>query len=126
LPPSYFQIASGTAGFTQAHIFRNPEQPQQLEFIAHCLSKQGVWAIALSHDAAKQVTSVFWSVDDKIDSALLLKDFCNFQLYASHPMLVLCVMFAANLRMGEQRRHTIKDTLQSLEGAIQQISQREA
>jgi hypothetical protein len=35
-------------------------------------------------------------------------------------------MFAANLRMSEQRRHAIKDTLQSLESAIQQISQKEA
>jgi hypothetical protein len=126
LPPSYFQIASGTAGSAQAHIFRNHRQPQKLEFIAHCLSKQGDWAIALSHDAAKRATSVFWSVDDKIDSVPLLEDFRDFQGYASHPMLVPCIMFAANLRMSEQRRHAIKDTLQSLESAIQQISQKEA
>jgi hypothetical protein len=90
------------------------------------LSKQGDWAIALSHDAAKRATSVFWSVDDKIDSVPLLEDFRDFQGYASHPMLVPCIMFAANLRMSEQRRHAIKDTLQSLESAIQQISQKEA
>jgi hypothetical protein len=126
LPPSYFQIASGTAGSAQAHILRNHKQSQKLEFIAHCLSKQGDWAIALSHDAAKRATSVFWSVDDKIDSVPLLDDFRDFQGYASHPMLVPCIMFAANLRMSEQRRHAIKDTLQSLESAIQQISQKEA
>lgn len=126
LPSSYFQIASGAAGSAQAHIFPNHGQPQQLEFIAHCLSKQGDWAIALSHDASKGVTSVFWSVEDKIDSASLLEDFRNFEAYASHPMLIPCIMFAANLRMSEQRRRAIKDTLQSLESAIQRISQKEA
>ena len=126
LPPSYFQIASGTAGSAQAHIFRSNRQPEQLEFIAHCLSKQGDWAIALSHDAIKGITSVFWSVDEKIDSVPLLDDLRDFQKYASHPMLVPCIMFAANLRMSEQRRQAIKETLQNLESAIQQISQREA
>jgi hypothetical protein len=126
LPPSYFQIASGTAGSAQAHIVHSHGRFYQLEFIAHCLSKQGDWAIALSHDATKGVTSVFWSIDEKIDSVSLLKDFRDFQRYASHPMLIPCIMFAANLRMSEQRRHTIKETLQSLESAIQQISQREA
>ena len=126
LPPSYFQIASGTAGSAQAHTLRSRGHAEQLEFIAHCLSKQGDWAIALSHDARKGITSVFWSVDEKIDSVPLLNDFHDFQEYASHPMLIPCIMFAANLRMSEQRRHTIKETLQSLESAIQQISQREA
>jgi hypothetical protein len=126
LPSSYFQIASGTAGSAQAHIFQNHGRPKQFEFIAHCLSKQGDWAIALSHDVPKGITSVFWSVDAKIDSVPLMDDFHDFQEYASHPMLVPCIMFAANLRMSEQRRHAIKDTLQSLESAIQQISQREA
>jgi hypothetical protein len=126
LPPSYLQIASGTAGSAQAHILPNHEQHRQLEFIAHCLSKQGDWAIALSHDAAKRVTSVFWSVDEEIDSISLLDDFRDFQTYASHPMLVPCIMFAANLRMSEQRRHNIKITLQKLESIIQHISQKEA
>jgi hypothetical protein len=126
LPPSYFQIASGTAGSAQSHTFSKHAKVGRHEFIAHCLSKQGDWAIALSHDAKSCVTSVFWSVDDKIDSESLLNDFREFQKYASHPMLIPCIMFAANLRMSEQRRHNIKRTLQELEGDITRISQKEA
>ena len=126
LPPSYLQIASGTAGSAQAHSFRDGGRPTRHEFIAHCLSKQGDWAIALSHHAAERVTSVFWSVDKTIDSPLLLSDLQNLEKYASHPMLIPCIMFAANLRMGEERRRSIKDRLQQLERVITQISQKEA
>lgn len=96
------------------------------ELIAHCLSKQGDWAIALSHDAKCKVTSVFWSLDEKIDSSLLVDDLQEFRAYASHPMLIPCIMLAASLRMGEQRRQSIKHRLQRLETTIQQISEKEA
>lgn len=127
LPSSYFQIASGSAGSAQAHTIRDGGGlPVRYELIAHCLSKQGDWAIALSHDAKCSVTSVFWSVDKKIDSSLLVDDFKEFRAYASHPMLIPCIMFAASLRMSEQRRQSIKHRLQRLETTIQQISEKEA
>ncbi|KAL1586919.1 hypothetical protein WHR41_04177 [Cladosporium halotolerans] len=127
LPSSYFQLASGFAGSAQANIIGDSGGlPVRYELIANCLSKQGDWAIALSHDAKCRVTSVFWSVDEKIDSSLLIDDFQEFQPYASHPMLIPCIMFAASLRMSEQRRQSIKRNLQRLETAIEQINKKEA
>lgn len=127
LPSSYFQIASGTAGSVHSHTYRDSDNHlTRYEMIAHCISKQGDWAIALSHDAAKMVTSVFWSVDAKIDQHTILGDLHDFLAYASHPMLIPCIMFAANLRMSEQRRTSIKDRLQKLESTIRQISETEA
>jgi hypothetical protein len=128
LPLSYFQIAHGTAGSAQAHTTRNHNSgnPENFEFIAHYISRQGDWALALSHDAPKRVTSVFWSVDAKIDSAALLEDFRDFEKFALHPMLVPCIMFAANLRMNEQRRKSIKNRVMDLENSIRGMIQREA
>jgi hypothetical protein len=128
LPPSYFQIAHGTAGSAQAHITRQTPSgnPERYEFIAHYISRLGDWALALSHDPNKRVTSVFWSIDSKIDSAALLEDFRDFEQFALHPMLVPCIMFAANLRMNEQRRKSIKNRVLELENSIRGLIQREA
>lgn len=123
LPSSYFQIANGTPGSVHSHTYRDSHNhPIRYYMIAHCISKQGDWAIALSHDAAKMVTSVFWSLDAKIDQHAMIGDLHEFRAYVSHPMLIPCIMFAANLRMSEQRRHSIKDGLQTLESRIGQIN----
>lgn len=127
LPSSYFQIASGSVGSAQSHtIYESGNRPYRHEMIGHCVSQQGDWALALSHDASKRVTSVFWSVEKSIDSKALLDDFHAFQNYASHPMLIPCIMFASSLRTSEERRQSIKDRLVKLEGTIAQISVKEA
>lgn len=127
LPSSYFQVASGVAGFAQSHSFRNDKgAPTRHEMIGHCVSRQGDWALALSHDSATRVTSVFWSVEKTIDSKALLDDFHAFQKYASHPMLIPCIMFASSLRTTEARRRSIKERLTKLESTIAHISQQEA
>lgn len=127
LPFSYFQVASGVAGFAQSHTSRNGQGiPLRHELIGHCVSRQGDWALALSHDSSKRVTSVFWSVEQTIDSKALLDDFHAFQRYASHPMLIPCIMFASSLRTTEARRRSIKERLKKLEGTITRISEQEA
>ena len=127
LPSSYFQIASGSVGSAQSHtLYGSENRPCRHELIGHCVSRQGDWALALSHDTSKRVTSVFWSVDKPIDSQALLDDFHAFQHYASHPMLIPCIMFASSLRTSEERRQSIKDRLVKLEGTIAQISVKEA
>lgn len=127
LPSSYFQIASGSVGSAQSHtLYDSENRPCRHELIGHCVSRQGDWALALSHDTSKRVTSVFWSVDKSIDSKALLDDFHTFQNYASHPMLIPCIMFASSLRTSEERRQSIKDRLVKLEGTIAQISVKEA
>jgi hypothetical protein len=122
LPSSYFQMAHGTAGSTQAHTTRHqhPGRPERYEFTAHYNTRLGDWALALSHDAERRVTSVFWSVDKKIDSAALLDDFNDFKQYALHPLLVPCIMFAANLRVNEQRQRSIKNRMHELESCLRQ------
>ena len=127
LPSSYFQIASGSVGSAQSHTtYDSGDRPYRHEMIGHCVSRQGDWALALSHDASKRVTSVFWSVEKSIDSKALLDDFHAFQRYSSHPMLIPCIMFASSLRTSEERRRSIKDRLVKLEGTIAQISVKEA
>lgn len=133
LPSSYFQIAHGTAGSAQAHITRcqhqHPAQqpsPDSYEFIAHYNTRLGDWALALSHDVARRATSVFWSVDEKLDPAALLEDFEDFKQYALHPLLIPVIMFAANLRVNEGRQRSIKARVQGLEGSIRRVVQREA
>ncbi|GAB7325663.1 hypothetical protein MBLNU13_g09640t1 [Cladosporium sp. NU13] len=127
LPSSYFQIASGSVGSAQSHtLYDSGDRPYRHEMIGHCVSQQGDWALALSHDAAKRVTSVFWSVEKPINSKALLDDFHAFQKYASHPMLIPCIMFASSLRTSEERRQSIKDRLVKLESTIAKISVKEA
>lgn len=127
LPSSYFQIADGSAGSAQSHTIRDPHGTVSgYELIAHCISKQGDWAIALSHSIPVRQTSVFWSVDSRIDSGLLLTDLHDFQHYALHPMLVPCIMFAGNLRSNEQRRQSIKERIQKLEAAVRRFSSQDS
>lgn len=126
LPSSYFQIASGSVSTTHSHTFvDSPSRPCRYEMIAHLVSRQGDKASALSHDASKQVTSVFWSVDKKIDTKSLLDDFHTFQVYASHPMLIPCIMFASSLRTSEECQRTVKVRLTELESTITRISVKE-
>jgi hypothetical protein len=128
LPPSYSQIAQGTAGSAQAHTTRNHSSgaPESFEFIAHYTSRQPSWSLSLSHDPSNKVTSVFWSVEAKMDSAALLEDLRDFERFALHPMLVPCIMYAANLRMNEERRRSIKTRVAELENSIRGMIQREA
>jgi hypothetical protein len=127
LPSSYFQIASGSVGTAYSHTFHDTRnRPSRHEMISHFMSRQGDWALALSHNASERVTSVFWSVEKTIDSKALLDDFHAFQNYASHPMLIPCIMFASSLRTSEGRRRSIKDRLVRLESTITHISEKEA
>jgi hypothetical protein len=81
--------------------------------------------MAISHDTARQATSVFWTVDKRIDSEAILSDLSVFQDSASHPMLAMCIMYAALLRMSEQRRTSIKERLRILESALHTFARKE-
>ena len=125
LPLSYFQIADGSLTTAQSYtIYDQVGQPVSYELIAHCLTKQGNWAMALSHNASSWLTSVFWAVDDRVDSKMLTEHLYAFQECAFHPVLIPCIMFAAAFQMTLQRRHSIKDKLQRLESAIKRIDGR--
>ena len=125
LPSAYFEIADGSPATAQAYTFKKQrEDPLRFELIAHCVTKQGDWAIALTHSATSGSTTVFWSLDERIDSSRLNDDLLAFPQHAVHPMLIPCIMFAATLRMAVERRHTIKDRLQMLEESIPRIGQR--
>lgn len=82
--------------------------------------------MALSHSPTSRCTSVFWSVDERIDSDLLLAEVGAFQDFAFHPMLVPCVMFAATLEIGIKRRHSIKQKLRVLESGTHRLIQQGA
>lgn len=125
LPTAYLQIADGSPALAKSHITYNHERlPCMYEIVVHCVAKQGDWAMALSHKPATKCSSLFWSVDKPIDSELLLEDLTLFREYAFHPMLTPCIMFAATLRAGVERRHSIKKKLGILEDAIRTINLR--
>lgn len=123
LPTSYLQVSDGLPCVTHSQIVHSHRgQAIRYEFIAHCTTKEGNWSMALSHDAKAAYTSVFWSVDDRVNSDALLDDLGMFRKYAHHPMLLPCVMFASNLRAAVGRRNTIKEKLVSLEQTILSIN----
>ncbi|EME44238.1 hypothetical protein DOTSEDRAFT_24310 [Dothistroma septosporum NZE10] len=122
LPSAYFEIADGSPATAQSYTFKTQSQnPLRFELIAHCVTKQGDWAMALAHSALNGSTTVFWSLDERIDSSRLTEDLIAFPQHAVHPMLIPCSMFAATLRMAVERRHAIKDRLQLLEDAIPRL-----
>ena len=123
LPATYFQIADGSPATVYSYISSNLDgRASKYELIAHILTKQGNWAMALSHDASLRTTSAFWSVDARIDSTALSEDLLALQEYAFHPMLVPCIMLSATLRMAIQRRHSIKERLDWIEKRVGRIS----
>lgn len=122
LPSAYFEIADGSPATAQSYTFKTQSHnPLRLELVAHCITKQGDWAVALTHSASTGSTTVFWSLDERIDSSRLSEDLLAFPQHAIHPMLIPCIMFAATLRMAVERRHMIKDRLQMLEDSIPRI-----
>ncbi|KAK6431455.1 hypothetical protein LTR95_012385 [Oleoguttula sp. CCFEE 5521] len=127
LPSTYFQISDGLAGSAQAQVhYDTSALPSSFDFITHCVSKQGDWAIALSHSAATHETTAFWSVDGRFNADELIEDLVAFKHCAAHPLLVPCIMFAANLRMSEQRRQSIKERLHRLEHSISELARYDA
>lgn len=122
LPASYFQIADGAPAAVSSHIGRgNNDQAVHFEFIAHCISYQGDWSFAVSHHAATMSTSVFWSVDDKVDSRALVDDLRDLQTHACHPMLIPSIMLSAVFQMAIQRLHSLKSRFSKLEDAISSL-----
>lgn len=119
LPTTYLHIADGSPAIAQCTISKTAKGRSKLEFVAHCVTKQGDWAMALSHDPSANSTSVYWSVDQRIPAEHLLEDLTAFKDSAFHPMLVPCIMFAAALEMAVRRRFDIKDCLRRLEKAVQ-------
>ncbi|OQO10567.1 hypothetical protein B0A48_03865 [Cryoendolithus antarcticus] len=127
LPSTYFQISDGLAGSAQAQIhYGSSAVPSSFDLITHCVSKQGDWAIALSHSAITHETTAFWSVDSRFDADELIEDLAAFKHCAAHPLLVPCIMFAANLRMSEKRRQSIKERLHRLEHSISELARVDA
>lgn len=125
LPFSFFDVADGSPATAKAHIARDQfGEPKRYELVANCLTKQGHWAMALSHTATTWSSSVYWNMDNRIDSQQLLEDLRTLQGYASHPILVPCIMFAETFRINVRRRHSIKARLDSLENALAQLSAR--
>ncbi|CAK3847436.1 Hypothetical predicted protein [Lecanosticta acicola] len=119
LPASYFQIADGSPATARSAIIWNDHgKPERYELVAYCVTKQGDWGMALSHNASTMSTAAFWSVDERIDSQALTQDLHDFQDHAAHPMLIPCIMLSAALRMAVQRRHSIKERISQLESTI--------
>lgn len=124
LPSSFFQIADGSPATAKAHTyFDHHGRPLSYELVANCLTKQGHWAMALSHQAAKWSTSVYWNMDNRIDYPQLVEDLETLKDYASHPLLTPCIMFAETFRIAVKRRHSIKARLDSLETALARLSE---
>lgn len=119
MPSVYFQIADGVPALVHANITSTDNhQPAGFQLVAHCVTKYGDWAMALSHNPTMRNTAVFWSVDKCIDSELLMADLKSLQDHAFHPMLLPCIMFAAMLRSGVERRLSIKEKLKTLEDNV--------
>lgn len=124
LPASYFEVADGSPATVHSYINYNKDrEPSSLELVAHCVAKQGDWAIALKHSAATSSTSVFWSLQERIDSSTLKEQLNAFSQYSMHPMLIPCIMLSATLEMALQRRHSIKNRLNRIEKAVARISE---
>ncbi|KAK4496492.1 hypothetical protein PRZ48_012472 [Zasmidium cellare] len=127
LPKTYFQICSGSLVLTRSHVLRDGHStPTGYEFIAHCPSKQGDWALALSHRISTRTTSAYWSVDHRIDSKALLSDLSALQDYAFHPMLIPIIMFSSTLQRALNRCIAVKSKLTTLEETIRLITQKAA
>lgn len=142
LPEAYLHIADGSPAVVQTMISHGHEDgddgadadadadvipdnaPVKCEFVAHCVSKQGDWALALTHDRRSRHVSAFWSVDGRIDSSRLLGELRSLQDHAFHPMLLPCIMFAETLRASVARRNAIKTRLKRLEDAILKLHRR--
>ena len=125
IPTSYLQIADGNPAVAVAHRLPGRNRSHsRFEFISHCITKQGNWALSLSYEAQSRITSMFWSVDDRIDSHYLLEELRAFQDHAYHPLLVPCIIFASILRSNIDRRNSIKERLQLLENRILAINKR--
>ena len=125
LPSSYFHIADGSAGVAHSYTsLDDSERPASFEFVTHCLTKQGDFAVALSHQVATGATSVYWSLDDRISSETLTQDMLSLQQYAFHPIFVPCLMLSEILRMALKRRQSIKERLSRLEAAVADMSVR--
>lgn len=124
LPAAYLEIADGSPATVHSHIiYDKADNASSFEFIAQCVTKQGDWAIALAHKVSTCSTSVFWSIDERIDSTTLKEELNAFHEYALHPMLIPCIMLSATLRMALQRRYSIKDRLDRIEKAVARISE---
>ncbi|KAF2161562.1 hypothetical protein M409DRAFT_27958 [Zasmidium cellare ATCC 36951] len=127
LPQSYFHISSGSLVLARSNVVREEDgTPSGYEFIAHCPSTQGDWALALSHSVATRTTSAYWSVDHRIDSKTLLSDLAAFQSHAFHPMLIPIIMFSSILQRALDRRIAMKSKLTTLEETILLITQKAA
>nr|OQO19916.1 hypothetical protein B0A51_10531 [Rachicladosporium sp. CCFEE 5018] len=66
------------------------------------------------------------NVDSRFDADELIEDLGAFKHCAAHPLLVPCIMFAANLRMSEKRRQSIKERLHRLEHSISELARVDA
>ena len=123
LPSTYLQVAEGSLSLVQSMVsYDRYGNVAKYEFIAHCLTKQGNWAMALSHRRSTRNTSVFWSVDHRMNSNHLLNNLQQFQEFGFHPLLVPCIMFAETLRISMERRLSIKEKLRVLENEIHSVN----
>lgn len=119
LPASYFQVADGSP--TSCHHRIIPDLAGvgiKYEFAGHWVTKKGDWALALSHHKASNQTSVFWSLDHRMDSHDLME---AFKRSTYHPMVVPCIMFDHTFLMSKDRRSDIKDTLAKIESDAQAV-----
>ena len=118
LPSSYFQVADGSPTTCHHHILVEKDIPRRYEFVGHWVTKTGDWSLALAHHAETMETSVFWSMNEKMESGALLGDLLANKNNAFHPMLIPCIMFAHVFEMSLDRRNKIKDELKNLESAV--------
>ncbi|SMR46239.1 unnamed protein product [Zymoseptoria tritici ST99CH_1E4] len=125
LPGSYLQIADGFLSTAQAHITYDAKGDAiAFQLIVYCTMKQGDWSLALSHHAATMETSIFLSLEQRLDSLPITSDLQDLQHYSFHPMLIPCIMFDAVMKMGIERRNSIKARLRTLERSMAVLSRR--
>jgi hypothetical protein len=125
LPRAYFQMCDGFMTTIFAHVNRDQSgRAESYEFAAHCIAKQGDWALAMTHDLRTRSTSAFLSMDARINSDDIVNDLHDFGSSAAHPMLIPCIMLSNTLRLAISRRRSLKERLQWLEDSLKSIDRK--
>ncbi|EMC99208.1 hypothetical protein BAUCODRAFT_31545 [Baudoinia panamericana UAMH 10762] len=123
LPLSYLQIADGSLGVAHAQTTTDgSKRTTKYTFIAHCTFKRGDWAMALSHDRTRKCTSLFWSVDNRVNVRSITQNLEHLKEFAFHPVLAPCIMFNELLRVALERRRAIKKKIAILEETVGRLT----
>lgn len=123
LPMAYFRVVHATVAVAHAAAIPGRKGlPEKFEFVANCISWHADWGFALSHLAASNTTSIFWSLGSSADPEFLMDDLLSKKHLSHHPMLVPCIMFSHMFELAVERRADIKRKLARLEGNVWWLS----